>query len=160
MKLTDAKAALNAKDVSKKLSAASKKLSAVKSPGFGWEVGAYAIRSVSVVAPASIIMTLENSWVKSGIGLLAAFMIIALLVIFKEPIEKASNYAPGTFVFIIFVIIAVLFKTVSNVLLTVGISGMCGCGIAAPLHIKYLSYKKQEKSPELLAMETLCDRLK
>lgn len=166
MKLEEAKSALNAKKdkaakVAKKAKAAKVKVAKkFKTPGIGWEIGAYAVRSISVATPAVIIMTLENSWVKTGLGLLATFVIIALILIFKEPIKKASDYAPGAVIFTIFIVIAIFFKTVSNVLLTVGISGVGGSILSVPLHVKYLSAQKQEKSPELLALEQLAEKLK
>lgn len=131
-----------------------------KNPGFAWEAAAYAVRGVSASAPAVVIMCLENSWVKTSIGLLATVLIIALLIIFKEPLKTAASYAPGVIPFAIFVVVAMFFQATSRALLTVGISGLTGSGIAVPLHLKYLSYKKTEKSPELQALEQIAEQLK
>ena len=159
MDIDKAKELLNkASDKSKE---ATKKVKAVsKTPGIWWEVGAYATRTISVVTPATIIMTLEDSWVKNGLGLLATLLIIAVLIIFKDPIKKASGYAPGVIPFAIFVVVAIFFDTTSKSLLTIGISGLSGCTLAIPMHIKYLSCQKQVKSPELEALETIAAKLK
>lgn len=155
MTINEAKAALNTK--SNKIS---NKLSELKNPGIGWEIGAYAVRGTSVIVPSVVIMALENSWFTTGLGLLATFVIMALLLIFKEPIKKASGYAPGIVTFAIFVVIAIFFDTVSDALLIIGLSGIAGSTAAIPLHLKYLSKNQQSKSPELMAIETLAERLK
>lgn len=159
MNLENAKKLLN-KASSKAEKAAAKVKKTSKTPGIGWEIGAYAIRGTSVAVPASVIMCLENSWVKTGLGFMAAILIIAMLLIFKEPIKKAANYAPGVIPFAIFVIIAIFFDTSAKTFLTVGLSGLSGCALAIPFHTKYLSYQKSEKSPELEALETIAKKLK
>ena len=58
-----------------------------------WEIGAYLIRTLATAVPAVVIMTLENSWVKSGIGLTATILLIALALIYKEPLKKAMGAA-------------------------------------------------------------------
>lgn len=154
MKIAEARTALNSK--TKKVTEI---LSKLKTPGIGWEIGAYGIRIVSVTVPAAVIMTLEDSWLKSSIGLMATFLIVAILFIMSEPIKKASNFAPGVLVFAIFIAIAVLFQTVSDVLLTIGISGLAGCIAAIPLHCKYLSRQEEQKSPELQALEKIANNI-
>lgn len=152
---------MNIDKAKERLNARSKTISdKVKSPGIGWEIGAYTVRGVSVVTPISIIMCIENSWVKTGLGLTATILIIALFIIFKEPIKKASSYAPGVIPFAIFIIIAIFFNTTAKSLLAIGISGLSGSTLAIPLHAKYLSYQKTAKSPELLALETIAEKLK
>lgn len=151
MTIKDAKTAINNK--SKKIKQAS------KNPGIGWEIGAYSVRGLSVAIPAAVIMTLENSWVKSGLGLLAVVLIIALLIIFKDPIKRASSYAPGVIPFAIFVVISIFFDTTAQALFTVGMSGLSGCVAATPLHLVYLSKNKQTKSPELQALENIAKKL-
>lgn len=128
--------------------------------GIGWEISAYTLRGVSVVIPASIIMIQENSWAKSGLGLLATLMLIALVVIFKEPIKKAAGYAPGVVPFTIFVIIAIFFRTATDALLTVGISGLSGSVASVPLHLKYISKQSQQKTPQEEALESIAESLK
>lgn len=128
--------------------------------GIGWEIGAYSIRGLSVAIPAAVTMTLEDTWVKNGIGLLATMLIIAMLIIYKEPIKKASKYAPGVIPFAIFVVLAIFFETTSKALLTIGTSGLSGSVLAVPLHAKYLIIKKNTKSPELTALENIANTLK
>ena len=128
--------------------------------GIGWEIGAYATRGVSVLIPAVVIMTLEGSWVKNGLGLLATLLIIAMLIIFKKPIKSASNYAPGVIPFTAFIVIAIFFNTTAKALLTVGISGLTGSIAAIPFHLKYLSYSKTEDSQVLELLNTLTNKLK
>lgn len=128
--------------------------------GFGWEIAAYAIRAVGTGTPAVVIMCLEDSWVKNGIGLLATLLIIALLIIFKEPIQTAAGYAPGVIPFAIFTAIAAFFQTTAYALLTIGISGLASCGIAIPFHAKYLSMQKAKKTPEQEALESIAASLK
>ena len=130
-----------------------------KAPGIGWEVAAYSVRGVSVAAPAVTIMCLENSWLKTGIGLFATLMIIALFIIYKKPIQKAMSYAPGVIPFSIFVAIAIFFNTVSNALLTIGISGLAGSVVAVPLHLKYTSLQETEKTPEQQSLERIASVL-
>lgn len=125
-----------------------------------WEIGAYIVRTISVGVPACVIMTLENSWVKSGIGLLATFLLIALAIIYKEPIKKAAGFAPGVFPFLIFVIIALFFNTTANALLTIGLSGLGGSTVAIPLHYKYLQSKKPpEEDPQLTVLKDIANKL-
>lgn len=153
----------NAKELLNKVSTKVKRTKvekAGKAPGIGWEIGAYSVRGVSVAAPSITIMCLENSWVKTGLGLMATVLIIALLIIFKDPIKTASGYAPGVIPFAIFIVIALFFDTTAKTLLTVGVSGFGGSVISIPLHLKYLSHQKTEKSPELQALETIAERLK
>lgn len=159
MDIDKAKQLLNS--TSKKTKAASDKVKAAsKTPGIGWEVGAYTIRGISLIVPAAVIMTMENSWVKNGLGLLATVLIIALLIVFKEPVKKASGYAPGVIPFSIFVVLAIFFETTSQALLTIGISGLGGSVAAIPLHAKHLSCQQNEKSPELVALETIAQKIK
>lgn len=132
----------------------------IGTPGFGWEIGAYSIRAVSVLIPVLVIMALENSWVKSGLGLLATLLIVAMLIIFRKPLGHAAGYAPGVIPFSIFIVIATFFNTTAKSLLIVGTSGLAGSVLAIPLHIKYLRYQKAEKSPELLALEALTSKIK
>jgi hypothetical protein len=137
---------------------------ASKAKGFNkntwWEIGAYIVRTISVGVPACVIMTLENSWVKSGIGLLATFLLIALAIIYKEPIKKAAGFAPGVFPFLIFVIIALFFNTTANALLTIGLSGLGGSIVAIPLHYKYLQSKKPpEEDPQLTVLKDIANKL-
>lgn len=137
---------------------------ASKAKGFNkntwWEIGAYIVRTISVGVPACVIMTLENSWVKSGIGLLATFLLIALAIIYKEPIKKAAGFAPGVFPFLIFVIIALFFNTTANALLTIGLSGLGGSVVAIPLHYKYLQSKKPpEEDPQLTVLKDIANKL-
>lgn len=150
-KLDDAKAILNNKVKTAKQES--------KNPGFGWEIAAYVIRTVGVGTPAIVIMCLEDSWVKTGIGLLATLLIIAMLIIFKEPIKTATAYAPGVLPFAIFVVLALFFQTSANALLTIGISGLASCGIAIPFHAKYLSQQDTKKTPELEALEAIAKSL-
>ena len=125
-----------------------------------WEISAYIVRTISVGVPACVIMTLENSWVKSGIGLLATFLLIALAIIYKEPIKKAAGFAPGVFPFLIFVIIALFFNTTANALLTIGLSGLGGSIVAIPLHYKYLQSKKPpEEDPQLTVLKDIANKL-
>ena len=125
-----------------------------------WEISAYIVRTLSVGVPAAVIMTLENSWVKSGIGLLATFLLIALAIIYKEPIKKAAGFAPGVFPFLIFVIIALFFNTTANALLTIGLSGLGGSIVAIPLHYKYLQSKKPpEEDPQLTVLKDIANKL-
>lgn len=125
-----------------------------------WEIGAYIVRTISVGVPACVIMTLENSWVKSGIGLLATFLLIALAIIYKEPVKKAAGFAPGVFPFLIFVIIALFFNTTANALLTIGLSGLGGSIVAIPLHYKYLQSKKPpEEDPQLTVLKDIANKL-
>lgn len=125
-----------------------------------WEISAYIVRTISVGVPAAVIMTLENSWVKSGIGLLATFLLIALAIIYKEPVKKAAGYAPGVFPFLIFVIIALFFNTTANALLTIGLSGLGGSIVAIPLHYKYLQSKKPpEEDPQLTVLKDIANKL-
>ena len=128
--------------------------------GMGWEISAYTIRAASVSVPAVIVMCMENSWLRNGLGLMATVLIIALLIIFKEPIKKASGYAPGVIPFAIFVTLAIFFDTSAKILLTVGISGLSGSIIAIPFHVKYLSYQQKDKSRALTALENIADSLK
>ena len=159
MDIEKAKELLN--KTSKKSSATIKKTNSVLTTrGIGWEIGAYAVRALSVATPTAIIMTLENSWVKNGLGLLATLLIIALLIIFKEPIKVATSYAPGVIPFAIFIVVALFFHTTAQSLLAVGISGLAGSFAAIPLHVKYLSYQRTEKSPELTTLETIAESLK
>lgn len=130
-----------------------------KSSGIGWEIGAYTIRGVSVGTPAVVIMCMENSWVKTGIGLLATLLIIAMVIIYKEPLKKAMGYAPGVVPFTIFVVVALFFNTAANALMTIGISGLGGSVAAIPLHMKYLSMQQQEKTPEQQTLERIADSL-
>ena len=135
-----------------------------KAKGFNkntwWEISAYIVRTLSVGVPAAVIMTLENSWVKSGIGLLATFLLIALAIIYKEPIKKAAGFAPGVFPFLIFVIIALFFNTTANALLTIGLSGLGGSIVAIPLHYKYLQSKKPpEEDPQLTVLKDIANKL-
>lgn len=137
---------------------------ASKAKGFNknawWEISAYIVRTISVGVPACVIMTLENSWVKSGIGLLATFLLIALAIIYKEPIKKAAGFAPGVFPFLIFVIIALFFNTTANALLTIGLSGLGGSIVAIPLHYKYLQSKKPpEEDPQLTVLKDIANKL-
>lgn len=137
---------------------------ASKAKGFNkntwWEIGAYIVRTISVGVPACVIMTLENSWVKSGIGLLATFLLIALAIIYKEPIKKAAGFAPGVFPFLIFVIIALFFNTTANALLTIGLSGLGGSIVAIPLHYKYLQSKKPpEEDSQLTVLKDIANKL-
>lgn len=137
---------------------------ASKAKGFNkntwWEIGAYIVRTISVGVPACVIMTLENSWVKSGIGLLATFLLIALAIIYKEPVKKAAGFAPGVFPFLIFVIIALFFNTTANALLTIGLSGLGGSIVAIPLHYKYLQSKKPpEEDPQLTVLKDIANKL-
>lgn len=155
-KLDEAKLALT----SKKEKPVKERISLKKIPGVGWEISAYIVRIISVVVPACIIMYLQNSWVKNSLGLMATATIIAVILILKEPIKKASGFAPGIIIFSIMTLIAMLFNTVVEILFVVGISGLVGSGIAIPLHLKYISYKENEKSPELQAIEALVDKLK
>lgn len=127
--------------------------------GIGWEIAAYTVRGVSVAIPACVTMAIENSWVKTGIGFLAMLLIVALFIIYKEPIKKASGYMPGVIPFSIFVIIALFFKTTSQALLTIGISGLTGSVIAIPLHAKY-SLSKNADSEELHILRNIVDKLK
>lgn len=159
MDIEKAKELLN-KTTKKSASVSKKTNTMLNTPGIGWEIGAYTVRAVSVATPAAIIMTLENSWAKSGLGLLATLLIIALLIIFKEPIKIATNYAPGVIPFAIFIVVALFFDTTAKSLLTIGISGLAGSFAAIPLHIKYLACQKTEKSPELTALETIAESLK
>lgn len=150
-KLDDAKTKLSGKvEKAKKISS---------KPGIGWEIGAYSIRGISVALPAVVIMFMENSWVKSGLGLLATLLIVAMIIVFKEPIKKAMGYAPGVIPFTIFVIIAIFFNTVSNAFLTIGISGLAGSAAAIPLHVKYLSLQNTKKTPEQEALERIASSL-
>ena len=125
-----------------------------------WEVSAYVIRGLSVAVPAAIIITIENSWVKSGIGLTLTVVLIALTIIYKEPIKKAASYAPGVIPFTIFVIIALFFNTTANALLTVGLSGLGGSIISVPLHYKYLKSKENTDSKELSVLKDIAETLK
>ena len=125
-----------------------------------WEISAYIVRGLSVGVPAAIIMTLENSWVKSGIGLTLTIVLVALAIIYKEPIKKAAGYAPGVIPFTIFVIIALFFNTTANALLTVGLSGLGGSIIAVPLHYKYLKAKENTDSKELSVLKDIAEALK
>lgn len=125
-----------------------------------WEVSAYVIRGLSVAVPAAIIITIENSWVKSGIGLTLTVVLIALAIIYKEPIKKAAGYAPGVIPFTIFVIIALFFNTTANALLTVGLSGLGGSIISVPLHYKYLKSKENTDSKELSVLKDIAETLK
>ena len=127
--------------------------------GIGWEIGAYTIRGVSVALPAIVIMILENSWVKNGLGLLATLLIIAILIIFRKPLKNAAGYAPGVIPFTIFVIIALFFNTTAQALLTVGISGLGGSVAAIPLHLKYISVQKDVKTPEQKLLETIVNKI-
>lgn len=125
-----------------------------------WEISAYIVRGLSAGVPAAIIMTLENSWVKSGIGLTLTIVLVALTIIYKEPIKKAAGYAPGVIPFTIFVIIALFFNTTANALLTVGLSGLGGSIIAVPLHYKYLKAKENTDSKELSVLKDIAEALK
>ena len=125
-----------------------------------WEISAYIIRALSVVVPAGVIMTLENSWIKSGIGLTCTIVLIALAIIFKKPIKSAAGYAPGVIPFTLFVIIALFFNTTANALLTVGLSGLGGSIAAVPLHYKYLKGKENTDSKELAVLKDIADALK
>lgn len=125
-----------------------------------WEISAYIVRGLSAGVPAAIIMTLENSWAKSGIGLTLTIVLVALAIIYKEPIKKAAGYAPGVIPFTIFVIIALFFNTTANALLTVGLSGLGGSIIAVPLHYKYLKAKENTDSKELSVLKDIAEALK
>ena len=153
---------MNINEAKEQLNGSTKKKTNAKasSSGIGWEIGAYTVRGVSVALPAIVIMCLENSWIKNGIGLLATLLIIALLIIFKEPLKAASSYAPGVVPFTIFIVIAIFFNTTSQSLMTIGISGLSGSVAAIPLHAKYLATKKQEESPELQALKDIAEKLK
>lgn len=129
------------------------------SNGYGWEVSAYVLRGLSVAVPSGVIMCLENSWVKTGMGLLATLLIISLFLIYKEPIKKMMGYAPGVIPFACFVVISVFFQTTANALLTIGISGLAGSIAAVPLHLKYLSVQKQAKSATQTALENIAETL-
>lgn len=155
MNIDKAKNALNA--VSKKASTVSKKM---HTPGIGWEIGAYSIRGVSVAVPAVVIMFLENSFVKSGLGLLATLLIVALLLIYKEPIKKAAGYAPGVLPFTIFIVLAIFFDTTAKSLFLIGSSGLGGSLLAIPFHLKYLNANKNEESEELKTLKTIAAKLK
>jgi hypothetical protein len=152
-KLEDANTKLNAKTPPKIKSGA-------KYPGIGWEIAAYIVRALFVLVPAITIMALKDSWLKTGLSLLATLLIVSLLIVFKDPLKKASGYAPGAVPFAIFITLALLFKAVSNAFLTIGVFGLLGCLITIPLHLKFLSYKEQEKSPELQALETITSLLR
>ena len=130
-----------------------------KRPGIGWEIGAYAVRGLSVIVPAAVIMFLENSWIKSGIGLLATLMIIALVIIFKQPIKQATSYAPGVIPFTIFIVVAWFFSTTAYALYTIGISGLGGSIAAIPLHLKYISAQEEVKSPEQIELERITNAI-
>lgn len=142
-----------------KLSAKPDKSSTESSSGLGWEIGAYSIRGISVALPAVIIMFLENSWVKTGLGLLATILIIAMVIIFREPIKKAMGYAPGVVPFTVFVIIAIFFNTTANALMTIGISGLGGSIVSIPLHLKYISMQKGTKTPEQILLENIANKI-
>ena len=131
----------------------------VSTTGIGWEITAYLIRAVGTGTPAIVIMCLENSWVKTGMGLLATLLIISMLIIFKKPIETATNYAPGVVPFAIFTVLAAFFQTTSYALLTIGVSGLASCGIAIPFHTKYLSMQATKKTPEQEALEQIANAL-
>jgi hypothetical protein len=127
-----------------------------------WEIGAYLIRTLATAVPAVVIMTLENSWVKSGIGLTATILLIALALIYKEPLKKAMGAAPGVIPFTIFVIIALFFNTTANALLTVGLSGLGGSIVAIPFHYKYTQAQKakeNEDSEEVKVLKTIAEKL-
>lgn len=130
------------------------------SSGLKWEIAAYAVRAISTATPAVIVMFMENSWVKSGLGLTATVLLVALAIIFKEPLKKAMNYAPGVIPFTIFVIIAIFFNTTAKALLAIGISGLGGSIVAIPLHAKYLAYTDDTESPELQALKAIAKKLK
>ena len=138
-------------------SAVDKTKKASKQPGFGWEVGAYAMRIVPTATPAIVITCLENSWVKTGLGLTATLIVIALLIIMREPISKAMGYAPGVVPFAVFVALGIFFKTAANALLIIGGCGLGGCVLSIPLHLKYLSCQSEKKSPELQALEKISE---
>lgn len=125
-----------------------------------WEISAYIIRTLSVAVPTCVIITIEGSWVKSGIGLTATVLLIALAIIYRQPLKKAMGYAPGVVPFTIFVIVALFFNTTANALLTVGISGLGGSIIAIPLHYKYLQSKKPpEEDPQVTVLKSIAEKL-
>lgn len=127
-----------------------------------WEIGAYTIRTLSTAVPAVVIMALENSWVKTGMGLMCTILLIALALIYKEPLKKAMNNAPGVVPFTIFVIIALFFNTTANALLTVGLSGLGGSIVAIPFHYKYTQCQKaklNEESEEVKVLKTIAEKL-
>lgn len=124
-----------------------------------WEWGAYAIRTVSVVLPTAIITTINEAWTKTSIGFSATLIIIALLIIYKEPINKFRGAAPGVLPFAIFLVLAMFFYSTAENLFIVGISGFGGSIVATPLHIKYMQTKASEKSDEVKALETIAQKL-
>lgn len=130
-----------------------------KTPGFGWEIGAYGVRTICVGVPAAVIMSLEGTWVKNGLGLMATILIIALFIIYRKPIKAAANYAPGVIPFSIFMLIGIFFNTTAASLLTIGVSGLTGSILAIPLHAKYLS-KQNTESDELQALRAMNKQLK
>lgn len=125
-----------------------------------WEISAYIVRTLSVAIPTCVIITIDGSWVKSGIGLTATILLIALAIIYREPLKKAMGYAPGVVPFTIFVIVALFFNTTANALLTVGISGLGGSIAAIPLHYKYLQSKKPpEEDPQVTVLKSIAEKL-
>lgn len=125
-----------------------------------WEVAAYAIRILSVVIPAIIIMYQENSWQKASLGLVASLMIAAVVIIMYRPIRSAMKFIPGVVPFGIFVIAAIAFKTMSDALLVIGIAGLVGSVIAIPFHYKYISTIKANANEGLDTLKQIADNLK
>lgn len=103
-----------------------------------WEVTAYAIRVLSCVIPALIIMYQEHSWQKASLSLMGSLLVIAIVIIMFRPIKALFSFAPGVLPFAIFVGMSFAFKTMADAFLTIGISGLIGSVIAIPFHYRYI----------------------
>lgn len=103
-----------------------------------WEIAAYTVRILSCAIPAVVIMYQEHSWQKASLGLLASLVILATVIILYRPIKSLFKLAPGVLPFSVFIIVALLFKTMSDAFLIVGSAGLIGSVLAIPLHYRYL----------------------
>lgn len=154
--LEDAKNLLD--DASKKVKKVKNKLDK-SSKNIWWEVGAYAIQASSIIIPVSIIATIQDAWVKTGITFGVSAGILALVISFWQLIKKFNEQVPGAIPFIILCLVGLFMNMTGRTLVIVSICGLVGSIGAWPLHAKYKQTKTDEKSAEVIAIEELTERL-
>lgn len=122
-------------------------------------IGGYALQTLSVVVPIAIITTLQDAWLKTGLGFGICAALFCLLIVFWRPIKKFNKTAPGVLPFAIIFLIALFFNMTMETIMIVAGSGLAGSVGATPLHMAYENSKKTETTPEVEALNKIATLL-